>query len=243
MLWWFRKDLGAAKVEDTGRTIAALKKEYRITNAKLLAQCLLFLGLTVFLFMIHGVLHMEPSVAALLGASLLLVISRVDIVEILEKEIEWPTLIFFIFLFVVIGAAEDTGLIQVVAEWVRDMSQGDLVLSMMLILWVSGVASALIDNIPFTATMLPIVAFLTESIPGAEGGILWWCLALGACLGGNATMIGASANVVTAGLADKAGYPITFMKYMKIAALPTLITLVISSLWLLYVDLPHTLGQ
>ncbi|MDR1397421.1 MAG: ArsB/NhaD family transporter [Desulfarculales bacterium] len=243
MLWLFRKDLRAAKVEDIGRTVAALRQEYRITNSKLLAQCLLLLALTVFLFMIHGLLHMEPSVAALLGASLLLVISRVDIVEILEKEIEWPTLVFFIFLFVVIGAAEDTGLIQVVAEWVRDMSQGDLILAMMLILWVSGVASALIDNIPFTATMLPVVAFLTESIPGAGGGILWWCLALGACLGGNATMIGASANVVTVGMADKAGYSITFMKYMKVAALPTAITLIISSLWLLYVDLPHTLGN
>jgi Na+/H+ antiporter NhaD/arsenite permease-like protein len=243
MLWWFRKELRSAQVGDISQTIAQLKREYRITNAGLLSQCLIMLAITIFLFMIHGVLHMEPSVAAMLGAALLLAISRVDIVEILEKEIEWPTLIFFIFLFVVIGAAEDTGLIQVVAEWVRDMSQGDLVMAMMLILWVSGIVSAMIDNIPFTATMLPIVAFLTESLPGAGGGILWWCLALGACLGGNATMIGASANVVTVGLAEKAGHTITFMRYMKIAALPTAITLIISSLWLLYVDLPHTLGQ
>jgi Na+/H+ antiporter NhaD/arsenite permease-like protein len=243
MLWWFRKDLRVAQVGDVSQTIAKLRQEYRITNAGLLLQCLIMLAITIFLFMIHGVLHMEPSVAAMLGAALLLAISRVDIVEILEKEIEWPTLIFFIFLFVVIGAAEDTGLIQVVAEWVRDMSQGDLMLAMMLILWVSGIASALIDNIPFTATMLPIVAFLTDSLPGAGGGILWWCLALGACLGGNATMIGASANVVTVGLAEKAGHSITFMKYMKIAAIPTVITLIISSFWLLYVDLPHTLGQ
>ena len=243
MLWWFRKDLRQARVDDVQATIAQLKTDYRITNPKLLAQSLVMLGVTVFMFMIHGILHMQPSVAALLGASILLAISKVDIVDILEHEIEWPTLIFFAFLFVVIGAAEDTGLIQEVAEWVKNMSQGDLVLGMMLILWVSAIASALVDNIPFTATMLPIVAFLSESIPGAQGGILWWCLALGACLGGNATMIGASANVVTVGLADKAGHHISFLGYMKIAAVPTIITLIISSLWLLYVDLPHTLAQ
>jgi Na+/H+ antiporter NhaD/arsenite permease-like protein len=104
-----------------------------------------------------------------------------------------------------------------------------------MILWVSAVASAIVDNIPFTATMLPIVAFLTTSIPGAESGVLWWALALGACLGGNATMVGASANVVTVGMAEKAGHPISFGHYFKVAAVPTLITVVISSLWLVLV--------
>jgi Na+/H+ antiporter NhaD/arsenite permease-like protein len=237
-LWWYRKDLRKADVGDVETTLARLKVEYRITNVKLLGQCLTMLAITVFLFIIHGMLHMEPSVAALLGAAILLAISRVSIVEMLEHEVEWPTLIFFIFLFIVVGAAENTGLIQVVAQWVKDMSQGDLVLASLLIMWVSGIASALVDNIPFTATMLPIVAFLTESIPGAESGILWWALALGACLGGNGTMIGASANVVTVGLAEKNGYSITFLSYMKVAAIPTVITLIISTLWVIFVDLP-----
>jgi Na+/H+ antiporter NhaD/arsenite permease-like protein len=240
-LWWYRKDLRKADMGNVEETLAKLKVEYRITNAKLLRQCLVMLGITIFLFVIHGMLHMEPSVAALLGAAILLAISRVSIVEMLEHEVEWPTLIFFIFLFIVVGAAENTGLIQVVAQWVKDMSQGDLVLAILLIMWVSGIASALVDNIPFTATMLPIVAFLTESIPGAQGGILWWALALGACLGGNGTMIGASANVVTVGLAEKNGYTITFLGYLKVVAIPTLITLVIASLWVIFVDLPHTL--
>jgi Na+/H+ antiporter NhaD/arsenite permease-like protein len=237
-LWWYRKDLRKADVGEVEVTLARLKAEYRITNVKLLGQCLTMLAITIFLFVIHGMLHMEPSVAALLGAAILLAISRVSIVEMLEHEVEWPTLIFFVFLFIVVGAAENTGLIQVVAQWVKDMSQGDLVLAILLILWVSGIASALVDNIPFTATMLPIVAFLTESIPGAESGILWWALALGACLGGNGTMIGASANVVTVGLAEKNGYTITFLGYMKVAAIPTLLTLIISTLWIIFVDLP-----
>jgi Na+/H+ antiporter NhaD/arsenite permease-like protein len=237
-LWWYRKDLRKADVGNVEATLAQLKVEYRITNVKLLGQCLTMLAITVFLFVIHGMLHMEPSVAALLGAAVLLAISRVSIVEMLEHEVEWPTLIFFIFLFIVVGAAENTGLIQVVAQWVKDMSQGDLVLAILLILWVSGIASAMVDNIPFTATMLPIVAFLTESIPGAESGILWWALALGACLGGNGTMIGASANVVTVGLAEKNGYNITFLGYMKVAAVPTVITLTIATLWIIFVDLP-----
>jgi Na+/H+ antiporter NhaD/arsenite permease-like protein len=106
-----------------------------------------------------------------------------------------------------------------------------------MVLWVSALASAIIDNIPFTATMLPIVAYLNTVIPGAESGILWWALALGACLGGNGTMIGASANVVTVGMAERAGYPISFMEYFKIAFIPMIITVVLCSVWLLVVEI------
>ena len=180
---------------------------------------------------------MVPSIAALIGASLLVVISRENIVEMLEKEIEWPTLIFFIMLFIVVAAAEHTGLIQMIADWVRDMSRGSLVIAVVMILWVSAFASAIIDNIPFTATMLPIVAYLTEVIPGAQGGVLWWTLALGACLGGNGTMIGASANVVTVGMAERAGYPISFMEYLKAVFIPTLITVFLCMVWLLAVEI------
>jgi Na+/H+ antiporter NhaD/arsenite permease-like protein len=177
---------------------------------------------------------MEPSVAALTGAMLLLVVSRVDIVEMLEHEVEWPTLIFFMALFMVIAGAEETGLIQIIAEWVRQVSQGNLTLAILLVLWVSAIASAFIDNIPFTATMLPIIAFLNATIPGAESGVLWWALALGACLGGNGTMIGASANVVTVGLAERAGYHISFINYLKACFVPMLITIVICSGYLLF---------
>ena len=210
-VWWYRKDYAGAKVEDYRGMVAKLREEYKITNKKLLIQCLAVLAVTIFLFIIHGPLKMEPSIAALVGSAILMVISRENIVEMLEKEIEWPTLIFFMMLFIVVAAAEHTGLIQMIADWVRDISRGNLVVAVVMILWVSALASAIIDNIPFTATMLPIVAYLTQVIPGADSGVLWWALALGACLGGNGTMIGASANVVTVGMAEKAGYPISFM--------------------------------
>ena len=235
-LYWYKKSYLKAEVKDVDRTIAYLKEEYRITNGKLAVLALGVLGFTIFLFIFHGVLHMEPSIAALTGAVALLAISRVDIVEMLEHEVEWPTLIFFVALFMVIAGAEETGLIQIIAEWVRDMSAGNLMVATVMILWVSAIASAFIDNIPFTATMLPIVAFLNTTIPGAESGILWWSLALGACMGGNGTMIGASANVVTVGLAEKAGYHISFVQYMKACWWPMIITIVLCNVYLLMVN-------
>jgi len=129
--------------------------------------------------------------------------------------------------------AEETGLIQMIANWVKDLSGGNLTTAIILVLWVSAIASAFIDNIPFTATMLPIIAFLNQTIPGAESGVLWWSLALGACLGGNGTMIGASANVVTVGLAEKAGYHISFITYMKACWWPMMITVAIAMVYLL----------
>jgi Na+/H+ antiporter NhaD/arsenite permease-like protein len=236
-LYWYKKEYLQAKVGDVEQMIAKLKEEYKITNRTLLVQGGIFLGITIFLFIVHGALHMEPSVAAMLGASLLMVVSRVDIVEMLEHEVEWPTLVFFIMLFMVVAGAEETGLIQVIADWVKNMSQGSLVAAILMILWVSAIASAIIDNIPFTATMLPIVAYLNTVIPGAESGVLWWALALGACLGGNGTMIGASANVVTVGMAERAGYHISFMEYLKVAFVPMLFTIVLCSFWLLLVEL------
>jgi len=235
-LYWYKKDFLKAQVGDVHKMISVLREEYRITQKKLLTYCGIMLGITILLFVIHGVLHMEPSIAALIGASVLLVISRVDLVEMLEHEIEWPTLIFFMMLFIVVAGAEETGLIQVIADWVKEVSGGSLVAAILMILWVSAIASAIIDNIPFTATMLPIVAYLTQVIPGAQSGVLWWALALGACLGGNGTMIGASANVVTVGMAERAGYKISFIYYLKVAAVPMLITIVLSSFWLLLVE-------
>jgi Na+/H+ antiporter NhaD/arsenite permease-like protein len=233
LVWWNKKEYLKAEVKDVPRTIAFLREEYQITNKKLMIQGLMLLGFTILLFALHGFLHMQVSVAALIGSLLLVAISREDIVELLEKEVEWPTLIFFIGLFMVIAGAEETGLIQLIANWVKDVSGGNLTAAIIIVLWVSAIASAFIDNIPFTATMLPIVAFLNQTIPGAESGVLWWSLALGACLGGNGTMIGASANVVTVGLAEKAGYHISFVEYMKACWWPMMITVTIAMVYLL----------
>jgi Na+/H+ antiporter NhaD/arsenite permease-like protein len=236
-IYWYKKDYLKAQVGDVQKMINHLREEYKITNRTLLFYCGLMMAITIFLFIIHGALHMEPSIAALIGAAVLVVISRVDIVEMLEKEIEWPTLIFFMMLFIVVAGAEETGLIQIIADQVKNISGGSLVVAILMILWVSAIASAIIDNIPFTATMLPIVAYLTQVIPGAQSGVLWWALSLGACLGGNGTMIGASANVVTVGMAEKAGYPISFMYYLKAAFIPMIITVILCSFWLLLVEM------
>ena len=234
LIWWNKKEYLKADVKDVGRTIEFLKEQYKITNKKLMIQGLILLGITILLFALHGFLHMQVSVAALIGSLVLLAISGEDIVEMLEKEVEWPTLVFFIGLFMVIAGAEETGLIQVIANFVKDVSGGNKTAAIVIVLWVSAIASAFIDNIPFTATMLPIIAFLNETIPGVkESGVLWWSLSLGACLGGNGTMIGASANVVTVGLAEKAGYHISFLEYMKACWWPMMITVTICMVYLL----------
>ena len=192
----------------------------------------MLLGVIV-LFILHGVFHMEVSVAALFGAGMIILLTRTDIVELLEKEIEWPSLVFFMMLFIVVGGAEQTGILQAVADWILNVCQGNLTIAVLIILWVSGIASAIVDNIPFTATMLPITAFLGTTIPGAETGVLWWALALGACFGGNGTIIGASANVVTTGIAEKSGYKISFYQYLKEAAPITIVSLIFASVFLL----------
>lgn len=232
-LWWHKKAYLKAEVKDVEKTIAQLREQYQITNRKLMIQGLILLGFTILLFALHGFMHMQVSVAALIGSLLLLAISKLDIVEMLEHEIEWPSLMFFIGLFMVIAAAEATGLIQQIANVVLQASQGNLTIAVIMILWVSAIASAFIDNIPFTATMLPIVLFLTESFGLPKDNVLWWSLSLGACLGGNGTMIGASANVVTVGMAEKAGFKISFVEYMKMCWWPMMITVTMSMVYLL----------
>jgi len=232
-LWWHKDEYLKADVKDVEKTIAHLREEYQITDRKLMIQGLILLGFTILLFALHGLMHMQVSVAALIGSLLLLAISKVDIVEMLEKEVEWTSLMFFIGLFVVIAGAESTGMIQQIANIVLKASQGNLTIAVIMILWVSAIASAFIDNIPFTATMLPVVLFLSESFGLPRDNVLWWSLSLGACLGGNGTMIGASANVVTVGMAERAGFKISFLEYMKMCWWPMIITVTMSMIYLL----------
>jgi Na+/H+ antiporter NhaD/arsenite permease-like protein len=222
-----------AKVEDVPKMILFLKEKYPITDQRVLTVGGSVLLGVIVLFMLHGVFHMEVSVAALFGAGVIILLTGTDIVELLEKEIEWPSLVFFMMLFIVVGGAEQTGILQAVADWILNVCQGNLTIAVLIILWVSGIASAIVDNIPFTATMLPITAFLGTTIPGAETGVLWWALALGACFGGNGTIIGASANVVTTGIAEKSGYKISFYQYLKEAAPITIVSLIFASVFLL----------
>jgi Na+/H+ antiporter NhaD/arsenite permease-like protein len=233
----YGKEFNKAKVTDIQAFIAKLRQEYQITDGTLLSVGLIIMAMVVAMFLTHGVLHMEVSIAALFGASLLftygLITKKIDLLELIEKDIEWTTLLFFMFLFMLVGAVEETGLLDIVADWVLNLSHGNLTTSICLILWVSAIMSAFVDNIPFTATMLPIVGYLTQVIPGAESGVLWWALAFGACFGGNGTMIGASANVVTIGIAESAGHPMKFVGFMKVAFPFMIISVAIANVWLL----------
>ena len=234
---FYGRDYAKAKIDDIDGFIAELREEYQITDKMLLTWGMLVLGVVIGLFVTHGYWHMEVSVAALFGAGILftygITTKRIDLLELIEKDIEWTTLLFFMFLFMLVGAVEETGLLALIADYVLELSKGNLTMAICLILWVSAFMSAFVDNIPFTATMLPITAYLTQVIPGAESGVLWWSLALGACFGGNGTMIGASANVVTVGIAEAAGYPIKFIQFMKVAFLYMIISVAIANVWLL----------
>ena len=229
------KAYASANIQNVEQFVQELKNEYRITDPKLLVYGLGVLGFAVFLFLSHGYWHMEVSIAAVMGAAVLLTIAiltdRIDLIELIEKDIEWPTLMFFIFLFMLVGAVEETGLLALIADWILNLSKGNFMAACALILWVAAIMSAFVDNIPFTATMLPIVAYLSTVITGAEN-TLWWALALGACFGGNGTIIGASANVVTLGIAEARGYRITFLGFMKTAFPFMIITVLIAHIWL-----------
>lgn len=236
--FFYGKAYSRAKVEDIDKFIAKLKEEYKIKDKTLLVYGIFVMGMVIAFFITHGYWHMEVSIPALFGAGFLFSYSvltkKVKMLEIIEKDIEWTTLLFFIFLFMIVGAVEETGLLTLIADWVLKLSQGNLIVAVCLILWVSAIMSAFVDNIPFTATMLPITAYLTKAIPGAaESNVLWWALALGACLGGNGTIIGASSNVVTMGIAEAAGHRISFFAFMKYAFAYMIISVAICNVWLL----------
>ncbi len=233
----YAKEYGKAKITDIDAFIEKLRQEYQITDSQLLTVGGIIMSMVIGMFLTHGYWHMEVCIAALFGAALLftygLLTNKIDLIELIEKDIEWTTLLFFMFLFILVGAVEETGLLDMIADWVLHLSHGSLVTSICLILWVSAIMSAFVDNIPFTATMLPIVGYLTQVIPGADSGVLWWALAFGACFGGNGTMIGASANVVTLGIAESAGHPMKFFGFMKLAFPYMILSVAIANVWLL----------
>ncbi|MDQ0196458.1 ArsB/NhaD family transporter [Paenibacillus wynnii] len=204
-----------------------------ISDHKLLRKCLIVLGVTILGFFLHQSLHLESATVALSGAFLLLLLTGESMLEKAFHSVEWITIFFFIGLFVLVSGLVETGVIAELAAKAIDLTGGDLLLSSMLILWLSAIASAFLDNIPFVATMIPLIQEMgTMGVSNLEP--LWWSLALGACLGGNGTLIGASANLIVAGLAGKEGYPITFMKYLKYGFPLMILSIVISSVYIYF---------
>jgi len=188
------------------------------------------LVVVIGLFMTQTITHISPGVAALLVAMILFVISGTDVEHVLE-EVEWSTLLFFSGLFILVGVLEHKGVIEWIARNVFLKVGTNPYVMVLMVLWVSGFASGILDNIPFTITMIPIVRLMNET-GAVPANVLWWALALGACLGGNMTMIGASANIVTVGMAKKHGVRISFFEFMKTSLVVTLISLVVSSIFL-----------
>jgi Na+/H+ antiporter NhaD/arsenite permease-like protein len=219
---------------DRAAEVMTLEEREAITDVRLLVQSLVVLGVVVAAFVLHPVLHYEPSIVALLGAGLLVAATRVTTEQALT-EVEWPTLVFFAGLFTMVGGLVETGVIGDISKAAADATDGRLGLATMLLLWASAGLSAIVDNIPYVATMSPIVADLVRGA-GPDGQVLWWALALGADLGGNATAVGASANVVVLGIAARNGTPISFWTFTRYGLIVTLITVALATpyLWLRY---------
>ncbi len=222
------------------KTTAALREKImqldetkQLTNIKLLKTCLAVLTLTIFLFATHQFFHLESATVALFGASILLLLAARQSEHGLEHifhKVEWVALFFFVGLFVLVGGLVETGVIKWLAQEAIRLTAGNLTATALLILWLSAIASAFVDNIPFVATMIPLIKDMGAlGITNLEP--LWWSLALGACLGGNGTIVGASANIIVVGLAAQEGYNISFGGFFKIAFPIMLLTVVMSTVY------------
>jgi Na+/H+ antiporter NhaD/arsenite permease-like protein len=213
--------------------IMTLNEREAIRDRRLLTQSLVVLGLVLAAFILHPVLHYQPSVVALLGAGLLVAVTRVSTRQALQ-DVEWPTLVFFMGLFVMVGGLVKAGVLGGLAHAVAGFAAGNELGFTAVLLWGSALLSGVVDNIPYVASMSPVVADLVG--PDGQPQVLWWALALGADLGGNATLIGASANVVVAGIAARNGVPIGFWRFTRYGLVITLATLLVSSgyVWVRY---------
>jgi anion transporter len=221
--------------EDRAAEIMDLEEREAIKNPRLLVQGLIVLALVVAGFVLHPVLHYEPSIVALLGAGLLIAVSTAETSEVLS-EVEWPTLAFFAGLFIMIGGLIDTGVIDEISKTLADAIGTNELGGSLTLLGASAVLSGVVDNIPYVATMAPITGDLVHNMGGDSDHVMWWALALGADLGGNATAIGASANVVVLGIAERNRQPITFWQFTKYGLIVTAVTVAISLgyVWLRY---------
>lgn len=210
--------------------ITSLDENKAIQDKPLLYKSIVVLFLILLGFIFHSKLNIESSIVALSGACIMLVIGKQDAGEIINS-VEWSTIIFFIGLFIVVGGISESGVIKNLASYLIKLTNGNTTYTMCIILWVSAIISSFLDNIPFVATLIPLI--LTMQAQGMNVMPLWWATSLGACLGGNGTLIGASANVVLANIGEKHGYDISFKKYFRLGFPVMLLTIFISTIYLL----------
>ena len=228
---WFRKS--TVTTEENRAAVLRMDAAAAIIDPGLLKKCIVVFAFTIVGFLTHELLHVGPAIVAVAAATILVLISRMDPEDVL-KQVEWTTLAFFTGLFILVGGLEETGVTVFIREWLVDISGGSDRNLAFLLVWFGGITSAIVDNVPFTATMVEVVRGVSEDDLGTSP--LWWALALGADLGGNATIVGASANVIVINLARATGYSISFMHFLRYGAVISALTLLVSTayLWLRY---------
>ncbi|MFH1213032.1 MAG: ArsB/NhaD family transporter [Candidatus Neomarinimicrobiota bacterium] len=207
-----------------------------IHNKAMLFRAIAVLGLVIIGFLLHGYFGLEPATVGLGGASILMIITNRKTVEEFFHEVEWETIFFFIGLFIIVGGLVHLGIIEKLARAIMGLTKGNIPVTAVAIIWISGIFSSFLDNIPFVATMVPLIRDIGNTVGADKILPLWWALSLGACLGGNGTLIGASANVVSAGISGRSGHRISFMEFTKYGAGITVVTLLISTvlLWVFF---------
>lgn len=223
----FRKQL--VTTPEKMEKVANLDNSNTITDKFLMWRSAIVLLLVIIGFMLHDITHIQTCVTAMIGASVLLLFEKPG--KIFE-EVEWSTIFFFIGLFIIIGGFEAAGGIKIMADWILNVTNGSQEATANIIIWCSGILSGIIDNIPYTATMAPMLSEISAQMGADYTYPLWWCLSLGACLGGNMTIIGAAANVIVSETSASKGHPIKFMYYLKFGVLVTIISLILSTVYI-----------
>jgi Na+/H+ antiporter NhaD/arsenite permease-like protein len=240
VIWlFFRKKMFASQKDKT--KVFSIRENLIISDTKFLKKCLIVLGIVLFLFLIHAYIDVEPSVIAMLGAAALLIVTGESVSDVL-KNIEWETIFFFIGLFMLVGSLVESGAIGVLADFVTGLTRGSVFSATGIVLWMSAIISGLVDNIPYVATMLPLIEDLNQQMPvlmqyGMEQNPVVWALALGTCFGGNATIIGATANVIAFGMLKKEGLGVTFWEYIKYGLPLMVLTVVIAHIYVYFMFL------
>lgn len=233
MILWFKKQLKTTP-EKMAR-IAQMDNSHTIKDKALMWRSIFVLTFVIAGFVTHDITHIQTCVCAMAGASILLLFEKPS--DILT-DVEWSTIFFFIGLFIIIGGFEKAGGIEIMAKWLIDITHGSQSIASMVILWASGILSGIIDNIPYTATMAPMIHEIAIAKGAAFAAPMWWCLSLGACLGGNMTIIGAAANVIVSETSAANGHQIKFMEYLKYGMVVTFLSLALSSvyIWLRFLN-------
>ena len=212
--------------------IMAFDENKMIKNPKLLKKSMFVMGFVIVGFGIHGFVDLEAATIALTGASALILMGGIEPDEIF-REVEWSSIFFFIGLFIMVGGLVETGIIAIISKFMLEFTHGDILFTSKVIVWFSGVFSAIVDNIPFVATMIPLIQDMGSQLGSKAVEPVWWSLALGSCLGGNGTLIGASANIIVVNMANKAGHKISFVAFLKYSIPISLLTLLIAHFYVI----------